>query len=93
MAPSNVTKDDEDQIWVRLYGDADTYLKRHRKVDDGAKVCIRRFKGAFDKKYMPNWSLEQFTVSSIIPQANKRRRKLRPMYTLKDVSSEKLCGK
>ena len=32
MAPNNVTSDDQNQIWTRLYGDGDTYLKRHRKV-------------------------------------------------------------
>ena len=62
MAYNNVTKDDEDRIWVRLYGDGDTYLKRQRKVDDKAKVRISRIKGAFDKRYMPNWSSEQFTM-------------------------------
>ena len=62
MAPNNVTKDDEDRISVRLYGDGDTYLKRHRKINYGAKICISRIKGAFDKGYMPNLSSEQFTV-------------------------------
>ena len=93
MAPNNVTKDDKDQIWVRLYGDNDTYLKRHRKVNDGAKVRISRIKGAFDKGYMPNWSSEQFTVSSTVPQADKRSRNPRPVYTLKDESIEELRGK
>ena len=62
MAPIDVTKEDEDRIWVRLYNDGDKYLKRHRQVDDGAKVRISRIKGAFDKGYMLNWSREQFTV-------------------------------
>ena len=93
MVPNNVTKDDEDRIWVRLYGDGDTYLKRHRKVDDGAKVRLSRIKGAFDKGYMPNWSREQLTVSSMVPQADKRSRNSRPVYTLKDESGEELRGK
>ena len=93
MAPNNVTKDDEDRIWVRLYDDGDTYLKRHRKVENGAKVRISRIKGAFEKGYMPNWSREQFTVSSMVPQADKRSRNSRPVYTLKDESGEELRGK
>ena len=56
MAPNKVTTDDHDQIWTRLYGDGDTYLKRHRKVENGAKVRISRVKGVLDKGYMPNWS-------------------------------------
>ena len=48
MAPNEVTTDDQDRIWTRLYGDGDTYLKRHRKVGNGAKVSISRVKGVFD---------------------------------------------
>ena len=93
MAPNNVNKDNKDRIWVRLYGDGYTYLKRHRLIDDGAKVRISRIKGAFDKCYMPNWFREQFTVSSMVPQADKRSRNSRPGYTLKDESGEELRGK
>ena len=90
MAPNKVTNTDEDQIWTRLYKDGDTYLKRYRKVEDGAKVRISRVKGVFDKGYMPNWSCEQFTVSSMVPQADIRGRNSRPVYTLKDDSGEEL---
>ena len=93
MAPNKVTNKDEDQIWTRLYGDGDTYLKRLRKVEDGAKVRISRVKGVFDKGYMPNWSREQFTVSSMVPQADKKGRNSRPVYTLKDDSGEEVRGK
>ena len=48
-----------------------TYLKSHCKVENGAKVCISRVKGVFDKGYMPNWSREQFTVSSLNKGADK----------------------
>ena len=84
MAPNKVTIEDEDRIWTRLYGDGDTYLKRNRNVENKAKVRISRVKGVFDKGYMPNWSREQFTVSSTVPQADKRGRNSRPVYTLKD---------
>ena len=56
MAPNKVTNEDEDQIWTRLYGDGDTYLKCLRNVKVGAKVRISRIKGVFDKGYMPNSS-------------------------------------
>ena len=65
MAPNKVTINDQDQIWTRLYGDGDKYLKHQSKVKNGAKVRISRVKGVFDKGYMPNWSREQFTVSSM----------------------------
>ena len=44
MAPNNVTNEDDNQIWTRLYGDKDTYLKRLSNVEDGAKVRISRVK-------------------------------------------------
>ena len=60
-------------IWTKYgHGDGDTYLKRNRKVEYGAKVRISRVKGVFDKRYMPNWSREQFTESSMdLPADNK----------------------
>ena len=54
MTPNKVTIDDQDQRYTRLYVDGNTYLKRHRKVENGAKVHIRHFKGVFDKRDMPN---------------------------------------
>ena len=30
MAPADVKKQDENRLWVKLYGDGDTMLKRHR---------------------------------------------------------------
>ena len=92
MAPNKVTADDQDRIWTRLYGDGDTYLKR-KHIDDGATVRISRVKGVFDKGYMPNWSREQFTVSSTVPDGAKRGRNSRAVVTLKDEGGEELRGK
>ena len=71
MAPNKVTTDNQDQILTQLYGDGDTYLKLHRKVENGAKVRISRVKSVFDKGNMPNWSRDQFTVSSLNLPADK----------------------
>ena len=70
-----------------------THLKRHRFVDNGDKVRISHVKGVFDKGYMPNWSREQFTVSSEVPQADKRSQNSRSVYTLKDDNGEEIRGK
>jgi hypothetical protein len=92
MAPNKVTAEDQDRIWTRLYGDGNTYLKR-KHIADGATVRISRVKGVFDKGYMPNWSREQFTVASTVPDGNKRGRNARSVVTLKDESGEVLRGK
>lgn len=92
MAPNTVTASDQDRIWTRMYGDGDTYLKR-KHIADGATVRISRVKGVFDKGYMPNWSREQFTVSSTVPDGDKRARNSRPVVTLKDEGGEELRGR
>ena len=93
MALSKVTTGDQDRIWTRLYVDNNTYLKRHRKVENGAKVCISRVQGVFDKGYISNWFREQFTESSIILLADTKVCNSRPVYTLKDDRGEKLRNK
>ena len=42
---------------------------------------------------MPNWSREQFTVASTVPDGDKRGRNSRSVVTLKDESGEELRGK
>ena len=71
MAPNKVTCNDQDRIWTWVYGDGNTYLKRHLKVQNGAKDRISRVKGVCDKGYLPNCSREQFTVSSMDLPADK----------------------
>ena len=61
MAPADVQKKDENRLWVRLFGDEDTYLKP--LIPHGAMVRASSHKTIFDKGYMPNWTKEQFTVS------------------------------
>ena len=88
MAPEDVTKEDEERIWVRLFGDGDTELKRHR-ITDGSKVRINRVKGVFEKGYLPNWSREQFTATA----SKETKSGKRPVYKLKDDSGEDVRGK
>lgn len=92
MAPTDVKKEDEDRIWVQLYGDGDTELKRHR-IADGAKVRVNRVKGAFEKGYMPNWSHEQFVATKLTQPDNKRKKASRPVYELRDTLGEEVKGK
>ena len=93
MALKKVIEEVEKEIWIRLYDDGDTYLKRRQYVDNGDKVRISWIKGVFDKGYVPNWSREQFTVSLKVPQTDKTARNSRPVYTLTYESGEDLRGK
>ena len=70
MAPADVEKKDENRLWVRLFGDGDTYLKP--QIPQGAMVRASSHKTIFDKGYMPNWTKEHFTVSIAVPPRKRQ---------------------
>ena len=87
MAPADVQKKDEDRLWVRLYGDGDTYLKP--PSPQGAMVRVSGKKTIFDKGYMPNWTKEHFTVSQAVPPKRGTKRRV---YKLVDYNDEAVKG-
>jgi hypothetical protein len=84
MAPNKVRQIHTNAIWKRLYGDGSVAPKR-RKVEEGQLVRISRWKGNFEKGYMPNWSKETFHVAKVIRQPHT-------MYELHDKEGEALSG-
>jgi hypothetical protein len=88
MAPRDVNKENELQVWLNLYGDlADdmvhTRLKPIFKVND--LVRITRQKLLFEKGYKINWSEEIFRITKV--------RDTRPItYTLEDLTGEDITG-
>ena len=87
IAPADVEKHHEDRIWTRLYKDGDTQLKP--PMPRGAMVRISKIKGVFDKKYMPNWSKEHFTVDEAPSPRHENRRRV---YKIADYNSEPVNG-
>ena len=85
MAPSDVQKKDENHLWVRLFGDGDTYLKP--LIPQGAMVRASSHKTIFDKGYMPTSTKEHFTVSQAVPP---KRGTKRPVYKLVHYNSDAL---
>jgi hypothetical protein len=83
MKPCEVTKKDEDKIWLTLYGTRP--LSKVPKSIEGKKVRISKYKGVFEKGYMPNWSEEHFHVKK---QVNKKR----PVFKLTDDLGEDIKG-
>lgn len=86
MAPADVQKTDENELWVRMYGDGDTIRKRINRVPDDTMVRVNRWKGEFEKGYMRNWSQEHFKVAGRSADAK------RPVYKLKDDAGEEVKG-
>jgi len=87
MTPASVQTKDQDRLWVRMYGDGNTYLKP--PIPRGSMVRISKSKGVFDKGYMPNWSKEHFTIDEVPePKRGTRRR----VYKISDYNAEAIKG-
>ena len=83
--PTDVTVDNEKQVWHTLYDDHDEAKHPKYKFKIGDQVRISKIKRTFDKGYLPNFSKEIFTVSKQIPRDP-------PVYKLKDYAGEELKG-
>lgn len=84
MAPIDVSAENETKVWRQLYGDGSvnsgkSSLKRKQAVR------ISRWKGDFEKGYMPNWSAENFHIARVIKHPHT-------MYELRDTRNEPLRG-
>ena len=83
MRPKDVTKMDEDKLWAKLYGENIPRRKKPNLI--GRKTRISKWKGVFEKGYIPNWSEEHFHVK-------KRLAKKKPVYKLVDDLGEDIKG-
>ena len=87
MAPTDVKRKDENRLWVRLFGDRDTYFKP--QIPQGAMVRASSHKTIFDKGYMPNLNKEHFTVSKAVPPRKGTKRRV---YKLVEYNDEIVKG-
>ena len=78
--PANY-QDVHNSLYVKVNARKATPAKFHV----GDKVRIKRKKGSFDKGFIPNWTEEVFTISSV--KATKP-----PTYTIKDTLGEPIQG-
>ena len=88
MAPENVNKSIEKQLWKRIYLYNDFYdngSKIKFKLKVGDKVRISKHKKIFEKGYTPNWSQEVFIITERIPRNP-------PVYKIKDLLDEPISG-
>jgi transposase InsO family protein len=85
MSPVDVREDDTNTIWRRLYGDGSVPPPLRKRPRVGELVRISRWKGNFEKGYLPNWSKETFHVANVLhhPQT---------MYEIHDKEGEELKG-
>jgi transposase InsO family protein len=88
MAPAEVKgAEAERKAWTRLYYWPEAKAKRQvRKVEDNAQVRVAKWKGDFEKGYVPTWSREHFRVRSATTGMP------RIVYKLEDAAGEPIEG-
>ena len=87
MAPAAVKKSYENRLWVRLYGNGNTYLKSG--LERGSMVRISKNKGVFEKGYLPNLFKEHFTVAETTGDKGRVNRRV---YKIEDYNGESVMG-
>ena len=87
MTPNEASqKENEENVFVNLYGDLIYWKPKKPKCAIGDKVRILKYKRrVFDKGYTPNWTEEVFIVDKILPT--------KPVtYEIVDSMGEKIEG-
>ena len=88
-APSQVTSENQEEVWQRLYAIDHHHHHHQADVDPfpvGTRVRISKAKGLFEKGYLPNWTEELFTIESILYKTDPIT------YTVKDDAGVTLRG-
>ena len=87
LRPSQVTKENQSQVWMTLYRKKPVALKPEKlRIKVGDWVRVSNLKKVFDTEYHTRWSSEQYlVVASNLKQG-------RAAYTLQDFSGEVVSG-
>ena len=84
MKPIKVNKENEFEVWKRLFGGAKDFKAPEYKVGDS--VRIHKYKSIFTKGYEPNFTSKVFKVKSVLKGDPN-------MYVLEDLEAEPIIGK
>ena len=85
MAPNDVTKEKEAELWKKLYMDTASAPKDY-KLNEGDVVRMSVLKGNFQKERNEQWTRELFIIIS------KYRRSGIPLYKVKDWAGDEISG-
>lgn len=76
MAPLDVTAENEEQVWQRLYGESGSRVNkkwmssvqrsRKRALKVGDRVRLSKSRRHFKKGYLPSWTTETFVVTEVL---------------------------
>jgi len=82
MRPNDVRKEDESDLFEKLYGNSP---KSKYKFKIGDHVRISKFKHKLKKGYLQNWSDEIFLITQLV-------KSYPPTYRIKDLLDEPILG-
>ena len=87
LAPLDVVKENEEQVWQRLYGDASVSEKvlKKAKLKVGDTVRLSESRRHFKKGYLASWTKETFVVTDVLNTSPRT-------YRVADESGEPLKG-
>lgn len=83
-APSQVNFKNQEDVWHILYHKPN--ILKHSDLTSGDRVRVSKIKNTFEKGYLPNWTSELFTISTVVYRTNPRT------YILKDDNGDLLEG-
>lgn len=86
MKPKDINEENSMLVWERLYGRSKRNQRTIHNLNEGDRVRISKFKGQFEKGYLPNWSREEFIVDKV------NEKFLPSMLSLKDYHGEIIEG-
>ena len=67
MAPQDVTWDNEEAVWKRLYEKRLKAKRSSPKFKVGDRVCLNKIHRTFEKGYLPGWTEEVYVVHRVVP--------------------------
>ncbi|GFX55678.1 putative uncharacterized transposon-derived protein F54H12.3 [Trichonephila clavipes] len=83
--PTEVTQDNENEVWFTLYGDMEGMKKKACVFSVGDIVRVLKHKLLFEKGYETNWTEELFVVTECVSRHP-------PVYRIKDLLEEPIQG-
>lgn len=83
MAPNKVCKENQEDIWLRLY--PPTLERKKPKLDIDDYVRISKLRLPFAKGYTPSWSVEVYKVTNV-------KRTTPTVYEIEDLNGEEIVG-
>lgn len=88
MAPNEVTRENQEEIWDRLNAGARKrqWDAKKPRLEAGDTVRVSEARRAFTRGYTPNWTIEVFRVSEVL--ANHRP----VVYRIRDLAGEDIDG-